>query len=251
MSRNKGGKVDAGAFAVAEELRGTVSLDNFVLTARKDGNVEANDIERTFLERLVNEDDFFGGERAVADDFDLAAGFATLDTGLVENVAADDIDTKFFLDIEEFLDNPAVVDSAPFEVKEDVLCTLGDARLSEIAPGDEFVLAGKPSGWVELFIGFELEIFILELKDVLEASDMIDDLSVLVLGDELIDMERVGLVLGVVEGIAEIDQVRRVRNDGFIIKAHCPAGLEEKVERSVGVGGVKEFRWHDYFSMYF
>lgn len=251
MFRNEGGEIDAGAFTVAEELRGAVGLDNLILAARKDGNVEADDIERTFLERLVDEDNLFGGERTVANDFYLAAGFATLDAGLVKNVAANDIDAKLFLDVEELLNNPAVVESAAFEVKEDVFCALGDARLSEVAPGDEFVLTGEPSGWIEIFIGFELEILILELKDVLKASDMIDDLSILVLGDELVNAERVGLVLGVVEGVAEIDQVRRVRNDGFIIKTHRPAGLEEKVERSVGVGGVEKFRWHDYFSIYF
>lgn len=264
MFRNKGGEIDTGAFTIAEKLRRAVGFDDFVLAARKDGNVEADDIERTFLERLVDEDDFFWGERTVANDFNLAAGFAALDAGLVENVAANDIDAKLLLNIEELLDNPAVVESAVFEVKEDVFCALGDARLSEVAPGDEFVLAGKPSGWIEIFVGFGLEIFILELKDVLEASDMINDLSILVLSDELVDMERVGLILRVVEGIAEIDQVRRVRNDGFIIKAHRPAGLEEKVERSVGVGGIEEFRalglgmarrgvggGHGYFSIYF
>lgn len=32
-----------------------------------------------------------------------------------------------------------------------------------------------------------------------------------------------------------------MRDDRFVIKTHRPAGLEEKVERSVGVSGVEEF----------
>lgn len=205
MFRDEGGEVDAGAFAVTEELRGAIGFDDFILAARKNGNIKADDVERAFLESLVNEDDFFWGEWAIADDFDLAAGFTALDAGLVEDVATDDVDTEFFLNIEEFLDNPAIVKSSAFEIEEDVFCALGDARLGEVTTRDELVLAGEPSGWVKVFVSSGLKVFILELEDVLEAGNAIDDLGVLMLSNELVDMERVRLIFGVVKGVTEID----------------------------------------------
>lgn len=243
MFRNQGGEIDAGAFAIAEELRGAVGLDDFVLAAGEDGNVEADDVERAFLHGSVDKDDFFRGKEAVADDFDLAAGFAALDAGLVEDVAADDVDAELLLNIKEFLDNPAVVESAAFEaceVKDDVFRALGDARLGEVATGDEFVLAGEPSDRVEVFIDCGLKVLVLEFENVLETGDVVDDLGVAVLSDELVDVEGVWLVFGVVKGVAEIDEARGVRDDRLIVKMYGPAGLEEKVKGGVGMGSVEE-----------
>lgn len=241
MFRDEGGEVQAGALAIAEELRGAVGLDDFVLATREDGDVETDDVERAFLESLVDKDDFFRGEEAIADDFDLAAGFAAFDAGLVENVATNNVDAEFFLNIKELLDNPTIVEGATFEVEEDVFRALGDARFGEVATGDEFVLAGKPSDGVEILVGFGLEILVFELENVLETGDVVDNLGVLVLSDELINMEGVGPILGVVKGVAEIDEVGRMRDDGLIIKMYGPASLAEKVKGGVGMSGVEEF----------
>lgn len=144
MFSNEGGEVEAGAFSIAKELRRAVRFDDLVLTAREDCNVEADDIERTFLHDLMNKNNFIRSQEAIADDFDFAAGLATFDAGLVEDISTNNVNAKFFFDIEKFLNNPAIVKSATFEVEENILRTLRDARFGEVAARDEFMLTWKP-----------------------------------------------------------------------------------------------------------
>ena len=57
---------------------------------------------------------------------------------------------------------------------------------------------------------------------------MVDDLGVLVLRNELVDVKGVRLILRVIEGVTEIDQISRTRHDRLIVEANYPTSLDSQ-----------------------
>ena len=161
----------------------------------------------------------------------------------------DGVDAEFLLDVQTRLDEPGVVKLAVAEIKEDVLGALGDAGLSEVAVGSEAALAGEMSDGVEVAEAAGLEVFVLGGEHIAEAADVVHALGGGVVGDKMVKGSGVRSEVGIVEGVAEIDQLGgRERGGQGGVGENLPAGGFKIGGGKVGGGGEKQRLHRDIIS---
>ena len=183
---------------------------------------------------------FGRGELTGAGDFNGAGGFTALDAGEVNDLVTDGVDAEFLLDVQTRLDEPGVVKLAVAEIKKDVLGALGDAGLGEVAARSKAALAGEMSDGVEVAEAAGLEVFVLGGEHIAEAADVIYALGGSVVGDEVVKGGGVRDEIGVVEGVAEINQLgRRERGGQGGVDENLPAGGLKIGGGKVGGSGKK------------
>ena len=234
------GEVGAGEFGVAAELGRAIDFNQGESAVGETSKIEANQVKITTFEGGGDEGVFGRGELASAGDFDGAGGFATFDAGEVKDLRADGVDAEFLLDVQAGLNEPGVVELAVAEIEKDILGTLRDAGLGKVAARGEAALAGEVSDGVEVAKAAGLEIFVLGGEHIVEAADVIHTLGGSVVGDEAVKGGGIRGEVGVVEGVAKIDQLGgRKRGGQGGIDENLPAGGLKIGGGKVGGGGEK------------
>lgn len=233
-------EVGAGEFGVAAELGRAIDFNQGESAVGETGQVKANQVKITTFEGSGDEGVFGRGELASAGDFDGAGGFATFDAGEVKDLRADGVDAEFLLDVQAGLNEPGVVELAVAEIEKDILGTLRDAGLGKVAARGEAALAGEVSGGVKVAKAAGLEVFVLSGEHIAEAADVIHALGGGIVGDEVVKGSGIRGEVGVVEGVAEIDQLggREQGGQGGVDESLPTGGLKIR-DGEVGGGGKK------------